>query len=497
MNVLSVDLQREILSYVSYISGLKYARCSKSLCHELVAGLRIIIIRKEDYLISESYRNKILGLILDPYRQLSLDFNYRLFTVLSPKERLYPDLILKDLFIDLKRFTKLFPHIKQLHHLSLTWKEGDRGHSIPHISGLKKLSLYYCPNSLVPSLSTNAQLLDLGSLQSLTLSHCPSISDVSCLSQIDELQLLSCSSIFNISCLNYNKIIKVDSCPVQDYSECFRFSKVITVIIKKSSFRGDNLTTIKGINLDRLEVVQSLSINSDWMNITDFLSSTEKTNLPASLRDLRLERINSLLFIPQHHNVKEITFEFCQKVSLQNLENVRLVRINYCNQIRDWSPLQNNKNVEISNCNGFKSGKEFKNVKTFKLFHSSLDMMEDLSSVTYLAVSRLLYDEPHITSDITSTAHEEKLFSSQNNLQELVVSTKFKDQDQGIAFLFLVMRSPQLKRIVIMLWLLTTDQIENIYRVICQNFDAYYHIKMRKLSKRIILFKRNEKMKEN
>lgn len=233
------------------------------------------------------------------------------------------------------------------------------------------------------------------------------------------------------------------------------------------------------------------------MNITDFLSCPDKTNLPASLRYLRLERINSLLFIPKHHNVKEITFELCKKVSLQNLENVRLVRIKYCNQIRDWSPLHNNKNVEISNCNGFKSGKEFKNVNTFKLFNSSLDMMEDLSSVTYLAIANLLYDEPHITSYITSTAHGERLFSSANNLQELVIGPKFIDQDQGIAFLLLAMRSPQLKRIVIMLWPLTADQIETIYRVIGQNFDAFYHIKMCHLSKRIILLKRNEKMKEN
>ncbi len=503
MNALPIDIQREILSYVSHVDGLEYARSNKSLCRELMAELRMIIIRKEDYLTSESYRNKIRELIVDPYRQLALDFGSPIMVQSENRERiklpesnqLVSKLVLRELSISIKDFTQLLPHLIQLHHLILIWESGDREHPIPQISGLKKLTLIQCPNSsltVIPSLSIGAHLhhhLDLRSLQSVMLFNCPSISDVSCLSHIYELQLLFCSSLIDISCLNNNEIILVDLCPVRNYSECFRFSRVITVIIRKSGFDGNVPTTIKGINLERLEAVQSLTVYIEGMNITDpLLSNSER--LPTSLHSLTIEGMTSLLRIPEHHNLKEIRLSRCENVSLQNLEKISLFSIHFCNQIIDWSPLQKNKNVELTCCNGFKSGKEFKDVKKLTLMTNRLDIMEDLTNITNLVLMKQSFNEAYITS----STQGKRLFSSANRLQEIILLIELTEEESEIAFLSWLIRSSQHKRIVL-IPLTDMSSFETIYQLIMESFGTFYDVEMSKRSGEIILLKKDEKQK--
>ncbi len=217
MNLLPVDLQREILSYVPLLDKLEYARCNRSLCHELMIRLRIITIRKErmEYLSSESFRKKILGLIVDPYEQLELDSEYVKTNINLPETSLVQsNLVLRTLSIYMKDLPKLLPSLIHVQHLKLEWEEQNYENIIPHISSLRKLSLFSYPHSSLTSLNDGVQLnqqLDLQSLRYLQLQG--SVTDVSCLGHIYELHLSNCSALVDISCLNHNKIIVCEIIP--------------------------------------------------------------------------------------------------------------------------------------------------------------------------------------------------------------------------------------------------------------------------------------------
>ena len=80
-----------------------------------------------------------------------------------------------------------------------------------------------------------------------------------------------------------------------NYSQSFRFSRDITINI----FRRSNILTIKGINLDKLEEVHSLTMEIDYMDVTEVLSYTK--GLPSSLRVLSLKKTITRFLIPPYH----------------------------------------------------------------------------------------------------------------------------------------------------------------------------------------------------
>lgn len=273
--------------------------------------------------------------------------------------QLVSNLALRTLSIYIQDLPRLVPRNTQIQHLELQFERRDLEHQFPQLFDLKNLSLIDYPYLSLSQIQLNQQL-DLRNLRSLKLVRCPSLCDVSCLDHIYELLLINCDALVNISSLNNNNIIIVDSCPVVDYSQSFRFSRNITVIVSYNVHNGN--VEIKGINLDNLEAVKSLRASfNQRINFTDPLSFTDR--FPSSLRYLTLEGLRSLLLIPPCHSLREINISECQEVSLQNLEKIEYVKIDRCHGIMDWSLLQRNKNIEISFCNGFFSGKQFSNVK--------------------------------------------------------------------------------------------------------------------------------------
>ncbi len=468
-NNFPLDLQLEILSYVPHIDKLEYARCNRSVCCELMRRLRIITIRTEkiEYLSSESFRNKILGLLVDPYEQLELQSNYPENGLKLPENLLVSDLVLRTLDIPMSFFSQLLPHLTRVQHLILN--QGGKYGTISQIAGLRKLSLFCCPNPSLASLSDGVSLhqhLDLRSLRYLKLYYCNSICDVSSLDHIYELHLIDCSAIVDISCLNNNKIIVIELCPVRDYSESFRFSREITII--SSQRRSD--VEIKGINLNKLEAVQSLTISFDQKNNNNALQG----KLPSSLRYLSLK-----LLKPRLHSLKTM------------LEKIRVVKIDRCHDINDWSPLQENKNVVISFCNGFMSGEQLTNVKRLTFIHCILNHMEDLKNITDLKLekSNFIWAEHH--SYIKSSALGKKLFSSANKLTEIEFDFNFKYPD--ISILHLIMESPSHKRIIINLYYdFDKSTLETLYRQIVQEYGRFYEVEI-KLPKQIVLLKKEYK----
>ncbi len=497
-NILPVDVLLDILSYVTLFDRLEYARCNRSLCRDLMVRLRIITIRKEriEYLSSESFRNKIQRLIVNPYEQLELPSNYPKNRIkLSERSLLGLNLVLRTLFLYMKDFPLLFPHIRQVQHLILQWEIGDKDGLIPPLSGLRQLSLICYPrSSLSSSFSSDDvpplnQQLDLRSLRYLKLQSCPTLSDVTCLDHIFELHLISCHALVDISCLNHNKIIVIDSCCVRDYSQSFRCSQVITVVLSQSVFNYE-IPTIKGINLDNLEAVQSLTLDFD--HIRTPLSSSLR--LPSSLRHLSLTSLDSKIVIPPDHNLKEIIFNGCDNFSFHNLQNIPFVTINSCRYVADWSPLQNNKNVVISSTETsyatFRSGKELNNVKKLTLIDRLLIGCEDLTNITHLKLNKFTSIEGvEHRSYIESLDQGKKLFSSAISLQEIEVKINFKPYD--ISLLHAIMQSPQHKRIIMSLRTADEGHFEELHQLIMKDFGWFYEVEV-KHPKKLVLLKREE-----
>ncbi len=492
MSIFPVEIQQEILSYVPLLDKLEYARCNRYLCREFMARLRIITLRKEkmEYLTSESFRKKILGLIVDPYEQLEILSKYPSVIDLSDSSLLGSNLALRTLVTNSKDFPLLSPHITQVQHLVFTLRKGHSEVKLPRISGLRQLSLISDPG-WSSHLSLKDQLnrqLDLRSLTYLKLKDCHSITDISSLGHIYELHLISCFALVDISCLNHNKIIVIDSCPVVDYSQSFRFSRDITVSLYSLIYNSDR-PLIKGINLDNLEVVRSLSTDFDRMDITDPLSYTE--SLPSSLRYLSLKGMISSFLVPLYHNLKEITLSNCWYVCLKNLEKVRSVKIEFCDYIRDWSPLERNKNIEIVHCAGFKSGKQFTNVKKLILMDSTLANFEDLTNITHLKLKMdtSAYLDRAIPY-ITSSTRGEELFSSANNLQEIECVAKYPDLE--VPLLHSILKSLHHERIIINLVSVDKDSFETYHRRIVKDFNSFYQVEFKPPMK-LVLLKRDQK----
>ncbi len=266
----------------------------------------------------------------------------------------------------------------------MKWEPLLRKGSISQVSSLgalRNLTLFSYPDSFLSLGASRSDGVQLQNLRYLKLVDCQSLSDVSSLRHIYELHLIDCYALVDISCLNNNKIIVIEECPVLDYSQSFRFSRDITVSVAEPIYYG-NFPTVKGINLDNLEAVQSLYIDYNRMtNITDPLAYRE--SLPSSLHHLRVERVRSRVLIPPYHNLNELSISECNEVSLQNLENIKVIRVDSCHEIIDWSPLQENTNIEISCCNGFNSGKQLSNVKNLTFITYNLNHMTDLTNITH------------------------------------------------------------------------------------------------------------------
>lgn len=250
------------------------------------------------------------------------------------------------------------------------------------------------------------------------------------------------------------------------------------------------IPTIKGINLDNLEAVQSLTLDFGHIYSPDPLSRRE--SLPSSLRHLSLKRARWRVHIPPDHRLKEIIFTSCKDVSLQNLQNITFVRIDYCDRILDWNPLQNNINVEISM--SLKSGKQLNNIKKLTLICGFLNEIEDLINVTHLKLDKFtrfvtVEHRPYITS----LAHGKKLFSSAVTLQEIEVKINFKPDD--ISLLQVITKSPQHKRIIMSLRTADEGHFEELHQLIMKDFGRFYEVEV-KHPKKLVLLKREE-TKEN
>eukprot|EP01040_Poterioochromonas_malhamensis_P002520 gene2520-2678_t len=244
-------LYKVILSFISIEDQIEFAKTNKILCNLLIKDVRHITITSDPTLEklerSESYRNRLLGLINHPYKQLTINefprntqlqivssfasFTTTVFNGLYRKElsqvhhlTLYGTC---DIDIDTEEIEKFLygGDFNSLRVRKLTLI-GSAITELPTISKIETLELMQC--ELLPCKGIN--IPSYTHLQSLKLFECGSIVDVSSLSHISDLSIEICDEITDISCLNNNNKVLISQCKkIHDFSKSFRNAKVIII----------------------------------------------------------------------------------------------------------------------------------------------------------------------------------------------------------------------------------------------------------------------------
>lgn len=490
MNHLPAVLQLEILDFLDLVDRLDYSRVNRFCSRQLSSHVRIVALKVgrglKEFLESKGFRNSILAKIKNPYKQFTLEGhgNWSFSPIPLTARRLACSIASLKTF-QLQR--------SQIQHLSLSIpREAEMNQTsllsiLQNLSGSKELSLnYVVPIDSIPILPqlerlriesfafNSANLIEPSkfiNLQCLKLVNCQGFSDVSTLVHIRELHLIECPNIRDISSLNNNEIIVIHSSDIDDYSRSFRFSRVIDLLF--------NCRINSQVDLYRLESVEWLKMDYK----TALLANVTFPILPPTLKALALSNINSECSIPYQHNLREIT---STRFSLKNMRNIPFVHVQYCHQIKNWKPLQDNYCVTVTCCSNFDPSPlgEVKLLKVQVL--SSLAIASDLTNITHLklqtpisifrdglfdklaAVTTLREFEFEIDNTFTQTADYEKFLLS---LQKLY----------------------SVKRIVIKF---RVERFSKMYDVFYHQIKAMHHrqfsVEVSSLSARVYLLPRKE-----
>lgn len=405
-------IYQEILSWLNKRDQVSFAMVNVMISRQLLKSVRGLLMMtswgrplKEKfrlYLTSEKHQN----LITDPYHQLricipeNMDFEAECFEATN--------ITCSSLSTTVNQLTKsLIPRVKKVQRLMLgsygTSSINELTDSELQIIGdwinnsnirLKHLSIDNYDITNLPlienleSLSiTNAKRFPLSGLhissyynhlRYLKLSS-DSIEDVSSLDRIYDLDLSFCSGIRDISCLNHNYRITITDCEnILDYSNCFRYSKIIDI----STNPGYQLT-MKSYDLSSALEAREIYF---WGG-----ESTEPLILPqsSSLRYVQADTLRGYFMLPSKHNIREITVRDCPRfsflVKFDNISSIKLVELNIsslrglgsrnrvvevdsCTYIKDFSMLKHCDKVTIRNCEGFQDFDQIRGVKDF-IFH--------------------------------------------------------------------------------------------------------------------------------
>lgn len=390
-------LYKVILSFISIEDQIEFAKTNKILCNLLIKDVRHITITSDPTLEklerSESYRNRLLGLINHPYKQLTINefprntqlqivssfasFTTTVFNGLYRKElsqvhhlTLYGTC---DIDIDTEEIEKFLygGDFNSLRVRKLTLI-GSAITELPTISKIETLELMQC--ELLPCKGIN--IPSYTHLQSLKLFECGSIVDVSSLSHISDLSIEICDEITDISCLNNNNKVLISQCKkIHDFSKSFRNAKVIII--------RTNSPLVTNPRLENAYSVHTLLLSDESAFST---IQTGELYLPPSpyLRVVGIFSCPIPFIIPKLHTIQDLSITACKqfyscmnmrsiyKISLSSLpicslnglgKGNHIVEIRLCDHIADFRPLQYCDKVTIEKCSGLINLSYLRNVK--------------------------------------------------------------------------------------------------------------------------------------
>ncbi len=297
--------------------------------------------------------------------------------------------------------------------------------NLPVILRLESLTITNCNIFPLNRLDVTAY----SHLRYLKLSSINSIEDVSSLDGIYELHLKNCHGIRDISCLNHNSKIFIEKCDnIIDYSNCFRHCKIID-IREPSNVAGES---INGFNLLKALEVREIYFYGGKCTKTLFLPQS------LSLRSVILENLRSKppFTLPTEHQIREITVTNCEWVELNfdgipfvklvdlkisTLEGLgngnRVVEVNSCHFIKDFSVLKHCEKVIICECDGFRNINQVRGVKHLIFSPENVNKLpEDMEGVTSL----IFHSAPYtlLSLEFPSTLKKLVISSDSLNLME-------------------------------------------------------------------------------
>jgi hypothetical protein len=492
MNHLPPVLQLEILDFLDLVDRLDYSRVNRFCSRQLSSHVRIVALKVgrglKDFLESKEFRNFILTKIKNPYKQLTLEGhgNWDFHPIPLTARSLKCSIVLKNFQLQRSQIQCLSLPISrdaQMNQISFV-------NSLQSLSGLKDLSLNcFFPIDLIPiipqlerlqiqSFSFNAgNLIETSkftNLQCLKLVNCQGFSDVSTLARIRELHLIECPDIRDISALNNNEIIFIHSSDIDDYSRSFRFSRVIDLLF--------NCRINCQVDLYRLELVEKLKMDYK----TALLANVTFPILPPTLKSLTISNINSECSIPYQNNLREITIQDCPRFLLKNMRNIPFVHVQYCHQIKNWKPLQDNYCVTVTCCSNFDPS-PLSEVRLLKVqVLSSLAIASDLTNITHLKLQTpiSIFREGFFDKLAAVTTLREFEFEIDNTF------TQTPDYEK---FLLSLQKLDAIKRIVIKF---RVERFSKLYDVFYHQIKAMHHrqfsVEVSSLSATVYLLPRKE-----
>ncbi len=431
LNDLLGDIHHEILSWLEFDSQRMFAMVNRTICKQFIKHVRVLwfwgeILNFEPKLRSYLTSEKGQHLIDDPYNQLTIIVP----NDLDLKAAGFDDISIscKSLTITVNQLTKFMHCVKKVQNFTVgfygfgrrsladsefqsiaDWiNNSDLGlkqlainnYNITQFPVISRLESLWLTNTNIPSLNIST----FSNLRSLHL-HSTKIEDVSSLDRVHQLHLELCGEIRDISCLNHNDTIVIKDCyRITDYSNCFRYSKIIEITCPSKCMEEP----IKSCDFSK--ALEARKIYFDGRDCNPLLL------LPhcSSLRFVQIKNLKGPLTLPADHHIREIIVRDCPNIpSLLNFDRIysvqlfdldiptleglgsgnRVVEVNTCPLITDFSMLKHCDKVTIRNFKGFKEEDQVRGVKDLIFSPEYVDMLpNDMEGVTCLILDKVPFN---------------------------------------------------------------------------------------------------------
>lgn len=190
---------------------------------------------------------------------------------------------------------------------------------------------------------------DLINMEELDLSNTP-ISDVSAFIKVMVINLFKCRNVKDISPLsnavsvnlrftNIDDVFPLRKVTVLNLSHCHNIE---TIPVFCSSI-VDLSYCSKLTNVFGLKDVGTVNL-SYCQEVTDIEPL-------ANVHDLNLEGCLNLIFFKDYVKIYKLNMSFTKISNLEYIKNVKVLKLAYCQNIRDISPLNHNSMVDLTGCN--------------------------------------------------------------------------------------------------------------------------------------------------
>jgi len=252
----------------------------------------------------------------------------------------------------------------QLKHLLLD------GYTLPDLSS-------YIPSLQSLELMNSSTLTSIhpyySNLHKLVLRNISSISNLQLLNNIYDLSLYSCNNIKDITCLNNNHTIIIYDCQsILDYSHSFANSTSVEIIdanedaiiefsSKMMKLESFTVSTSKQV----MRPILTNGCNPRSLQKLTIQGYPEYTHTHPKIRCLKIERCNDITIETALDNLQVLTLTHCDISSLKGLvsASTRVVTLDHCNAIKDFSYLRHVSKVSILDCAGFENVEEVDHVR--------------------------------------------------------------------------------------------------------------------------------------